>query len=181
VGFRLRVRSRILVGYLGLVVVVLAALEIPLGVQFGRNEQRTLETKVEHDATTIASIAPETLRRPTRRRLQAIAGVAYRYRRDTGGRVVFVNRKGVAVIDTNPSGTGVTSFASRPEIASALRGNVASGTRNSRTLKTRLLYVAVPVAANGRIEGAARITYPTSAVDSRVRRYWFVLARSRRS
>jgi signal transduction histidine kinase len=169
------VRSRILVGYLGLVVVVLAALEIPLGVQFGRNERRTLETKVEHDATTIASIAPDTLRRPTRRRLQAIAGVAYRYRRDTGGRVVIVNRRGVAVIDTNARGTGVTSFASRPEIASALRGNVASGTRNSRTLNTRLLYVAVPVAADGRIEGAARITYPTSAVDSRVRRYWLVL------
>jgi signal transduction histidine kinase len=170
------VRSRILVGYLGLVVVVLAALEIPLGVQFGRNEQRTLETKVEHDATTIASIAPDTLRRPTRRRLQAIAGVAYRYRRDTGGRVVIVNRRGVAVIDTNARGAGVTSFASRPEMASALHGNVASGTRNSRTLHTRLLYVAVPVAANGRIEGAARITYPTSAVDSRIRRYWLVLA-----
>ena len=170
------VRSRILVGYLGLVVVVLAALEIPLGVQFGRNEQRTLETKVEHDATTIASIAPDTLRRPTRRRLQAIAGIAYRYRRDTGGRVVIVNRKGVALIDTNAQGSGVTSFASRPEIVSALRGNVASGTRDSRTLHTRLLYVAVPVAANGRIEGAARITYPTSAVDSRIRRYRLVLA-----
>jgi signal transduction histidine kinase len=33
------------------------------------------------------------------------------------------------VIDTNPADR-VTSFASRPEIASALRGNVASGTRN---------------------------------------------------
>ncbi|HEY6835371.1 MAG TPA: ATP-binding protein [Gaiellaceae bacterium] len=169
-------RSRILIGYLGLVVVVLAALEIPLGVQFGRNEQRTLETKVEHDATTIASIVPDTLRRPTRKRLQAIAGVAYRYRRDTGGRVVIVNRRGVAVIDTNARGSGVSSFASRPEIASALRGNVASGTRDSKTLHTRLLYVAVPVAANGRIEGATRITYPTSAVDSRIRRYWLVLA-----
>ena len=167
---------RILVGYLGLVVVVLAALEVPLGVEFSRNEQRTLETKVEHDATTIASIAPDTLRRPTPARLRTIAGIAYRYRRDTGGRVVIVNRKGVAVIDTNARGKGVTSFASRPEIARALRGGVASGTRNSKTLHTRLLYVAVPVAANGRIEGAARITYPTSAVDSRVRRYWLVLA-----
>jgi len=170
------VRSRILVGYLGLVVVVLAALEIPLGVQFSRNERRTLETKVEHDATTIASIAPDTLLRPTQKRLQAIAGVAYRYRRNTGGRVVIVNRTGVAVIDTNARGAGVTDFASRPEIASALRGNVAAGTRNSSTLHTRLLYVAVPVAANGRIAGAARITYPTSAVDSRIRRYWLVLA-----
>jgi signal transduction histidine kinase len=170
------VRRRILAGYLGLVVVLLAALEIPLGVEFSRSEQRTLETKVEHDATTLASIAPDTLRRPTRGRLEAIASVAYRYRRATGGRVVIVNRKGVAVIDTNARGAGVTSFASRPEIASALRGNVASGTRESRTLHTRLLYVAVPVAANGRIEGAARITYPTSAVDSRIRRYWVVLA-----
>jgi signal transduction histidine kinase len=170
------VSKRILAGYLGLVVVVLAALEVPLGVEFSRNEQRTLETKVEHDATTIASIAPDTLRRPTPARLRTIAGVAYRYRRATGGRVVIVNRKGVAVIDTNARGKGVTSFASRPEIAKALRGDVASGTRNSKTLHTRLLYVAVPVAANGRIEGAARITYPTSAVDSRVRRYWLVLA-----
>lgn len=166
---------RILVGYLGLVVVVLIALEVPLGVQFARNEQRTLETKVEHDATTIASIAPDTLRRPTPARLRTIAAIAYRYRRNTGGRVVIVNRKGIAVIDTNARGNGVTSFASRPEIAKALRGDVAAGTRNSVTLHTRLLYVAVPVAANGRIDGAARITYPTSAVDSRVRRYWLVL------
>jgi signal transduction histidine kinase len=170
------VSKRILLGYLGLVIVVLAALEVPLGVQFSRNEQRTLETKVEHDATTIASIAPDTLRRPTAARLRTIAGIAYRYRRKTGGRIVIVNRKGVAVIDTNARGKGVTSFASRPEIAKALRGDVAAGTRNSKTLHTRLLYVAVPVAANGRIEGAARITYPTSAVDSRVRRYWLVLA-----
>jgi signal transduction histidine kinase len=169
------VSRRILVGYLGLVVVVLAALEIPLGVQFSRTERRTLETKVEHDATTMASIAPDTLRRPTQGRLRALAAIAYRYRRTTGGRVVIVNHKGVAVIDTNASGSGVTSFGSRPEIAAALRGKVAAGTRNSETLHTRLLYVAVPVAANGRIEGAARITYPTSAVDSRVRRYWLVL------
>jgi signal transduction histidine kinase len=169
------VSRRILVGYLGLVVVVLAALEIPLGVQFSRTERRTLETKVEHDATTMASIAPDTLRRPTQARLRALAAIAYRYRRTTGGRVVIVNHNGVAVIDTNARGSGVTSFGSRPEIAAALRGKVAAGTRKSETLHTRLLYVAVPVAANGRIEGAARITYPTSAVDSRVRRYWLVL------
>jgi signal transduction histidine kinase len=39
-----------------------------------------------------------------------------------------------------------------------------------------LLYVAVPVASGGRIDGAVRITYPTSSVDGRVRRYWLILA-----
>ncbi|MGZ4402773.1 MAG: sensor histidine kinase, partial [Gaiellaceae bacterium] len=71
---------------------------------------------------------------------------------------------------------GVESFQSRPEIRQALHGRVATGTRRSTTLGADLLYVAVPVASGGRIDGAVRVTYPTSAVDSRVRRYWLILA-----
>lgn len=167
---------RILFAFLGLVVVVLAALEVPLGVQNARTERRTLSTKVERDATTMASLSEDALKTPGRRLLEPLAAIAYRYRQDTGGRVVIVNRRGIAVIDTNPSGAGTESFASRPEIAAALKGNVVSGTRWSATLHTSLLYVAVPVAPSGRAEGAVRITYPTSAVDARIRRYWLVLA-----
>jgi HAMP domain-containing protein len=136
-----------------------ATLEVPLGVQNARTERRDLETKVEHDATTLASLAEDSLRHPVRRLLAPVAALAYRYRQDTGGRVVIVNRRGIAVIDTNPRGGGAKSFASRPE-----------------TLHTKLPYVAVPVAAVGRVEGAVRITYPTSAVDARIRRYWLALA-----
>ncbi len=89
---------------------------------------------------------------------------------------MIVNARGTALIDTNPRGVGVERFSSRPEIAAALRGQVAAGTRASRTLGTNLLYVAVPVASGGVVRGAVRITYPTSAVDSRIRRYWLVLA-----
>jgi signal transduction histidine kinase len=170
------VSRRILLSYLGLVVVVLAALEVPLGIQNGRTERRDLEAKVERDATALASLAEDALRSPTRSRLQPLAAVAYGYARSTGGRVVIVDRGAVAVVDTRPQGAGAESFASRPEIAAALRGRVAVGTRPSATLHTHLLYVAVPVAAGGRVEGAARITYPTSAVDARIRRYWLVLA-----
>jgi signal transduction histidine kinase len=170
------VNRRILLGYLGLVVLLLAALEVPLGVRYGRTEQKNLEAKVERDATSLASLSEDTLTRPTRARLASLAAIAYRYRRDTGGRVVIVNRRGVAVIDTAPNGATAETFASRPEIRSALRGVVATGTRHSKTLRMRLLYVAVPVAANGRVTGAVRVTYPTSAVDRRVRRYWLVLA-----
>jgi signal transduction histidine kinase len=170
------VRRRVLLAFVGVVVVVLAALEVPLGVQHARTERRDLAAKVEHDAVTLASLAQASLPRPSATQLRAVAAIAYRYARTTGGRVVIVDRHGIAVIDTAPSGSGVESFRSRPEIAAALRGVVASGTRHSRTLRTDLLYVAVPVAAAGRIHGAVRITYPTSAIDQRVRRYWLILA-----
>ena len=72
--------------------------------------------------------------------------------------------------------TGSRDFSSRPEIARALAGEIATGTRSSQTLGTDLLYVAVPVASSGVVHGAVRITYPTSAVDARIHRYWTVLA-----
>jgi signal transduction histidine kinase len=170
------VSRRILLGYLGLVVVVLLALEVPLGIQNARTERRDLEAKVERDANALASLAEDALRSPARNRLRPLAAVAYGYGRDTGSRVVIVDRRGIAAVDTRPPGRGAQSFASRPEIAAALRGRVAIGTRPSATLHTNLLYVAVPVAAAGRVEGAVRITYPTSTVDARIRRYWLVLA-----
>ena len=55
-------------------------------------------------------------------------------------------------------------------------GDVATGTRHSNTLGTDLIYAAVPVGSAGHIRGAVRITYPTSALDSRVNRYWLLLA-----
>jgi signal transduction histidine kinase len=170
------VSRRVLLGFLGLVVVVLAALEVPLGVQYARTERRNVETKVERDAVALGSLSQTALRTRSRTQEEAVAAIAYRYRRDTGGRVVIVDRRGVAVIDTNPITRGVESFLSRPEIRRALAGRVAAGTRRSATLGENLLYVAVPVASGGRIDGAVRVTYPTSTIDARVRRYWLILA-----
>jgi len=167
---------RILLGFLGLVAVVVAALEIPLGVQNARTERRDVSAKVERDAATLGSLSQGTLVRPSRAQLDSLAAIAYRYQHDVGGRVVIVNRRGVAMIDTSPTVRGVETFRSRPEIAAALKGNVATGTRHSHTLGTDLLYVAVPVASSGRIVGAVRITYPSSDIDERIRRYWLVLA-----
>ena len=166
---------RLLLGYLGLTLFVLVVLEVPLGIQNGRTERRSLEAKVEHDATNLASIAQVAVGSGSKPGLRAVAAIAYRYSTDTGGRVLMVRRTGVAVVDTSPARGARETFASRPEIASALRGQVAQGVRYSSTLHVHLLYVAVPIAAGGAVEGAVRITYPTSAVDTRVTRYWLIL------
>lgn len=166
---------RLLLGYLSLTLAVLAVLEVPLGVTYGRNERRDLEGKVERDAVTVASLSEGVLEGKGEAPVASLRSIAARYQADTGGRVVVVGPRGNAIVDSRPI-AGDTSFSSRPEIAAALAGNVASGVRHSNTLGVDLLYVAVPVASAGKILGAARITYPTSAVDRRVRRYWLTLA-----
>ena len=167
---------RLLLSYLSLTIFVLVVLEVPLGVSHQRNERHDLATKVERDAVALASLSEDTLEGGRGVDQRALAKIANRYEVATGGRVVVVDAQGNAVVDTNPLGPGLRSFASRPEIKQALAGQVATGVRHSNTLGTDLLYVAVPVASSGIVHGAVRITYPMSAVQARIRRYWLILA-----
>src|SRR4051794_36917836 len=93
---------RLLLSYLSLTLVVLAVLEVPLGVTYGRNERRDLEAKVERDAVTVASLSEGVLEHRGEITLAALQGVADRYRADTGGRVVVVDRRGRLVADSAP-------------------------------------------------------------------------------
>jgi signal transduction histidine kinase len=170
------VTRRLLLGYLGLTLFVLLSLEVPLGIQNQRTEHRDLTAKVSHDAMVLAADAEDAVQAPTRRQLDALASVASDYAARTGSRVVIVDRRGYALIDTSVRFRGTESFASRPEIAAALAGKYPRGVRTSKTLQERLLYVAVPIASGGRVHGAVRITYPFSAVDARILRYWLILA-----
>jgi hypothetical protein len=145
---------RLLLSYLSLTLLVLAVLEVPLGITYSRNERRDLEVKVERDAVTVASLSEGVLERTGEISAPALRGVAKRYRADTGGRVVVVDRLGRRVVDSNPI-AGDTRFGTRPEIKVALAGRVASGVRHSNTLGADLLYVAVPIASGGTVLGAA--------------------------
>ena len=167
---------QLLLSYLSLTVFVLAVLMIPLGLADARTERRALESRVEGDAMVFASLAEDNLQaRAPALVARSLTPRARSYQRQTGGRIVIVDRFGTTVLDTHPSQPVASSFASRPEIATALGGRVATGERHSKTLGADLLYVAVPVASGGIVHGAVRITFPTSAIDRRVHRYWLLL------
>jgi len=169
------VSTRLLASYLALTIVVLVALEVPLAIVNARTERKDLTAKVERDAYAAASLAEDTLQAGSSNLSPALQRVAVRYRLETGGRIVIVNRTGRSIADSQPTTPGEREFRTRPEVAAALRGDTASGIRPSETLGHSLLYVAVPVASSGHVWGAVRITYPTSTLDRRVRRYRIAL------
>ncbi len=172
-------RRRLLASYVTLTIVVLAALEIPLGIQYGRSEQRDLTNGIKTDALVMATFAEDPLERGQRTPSGQLLRVAQRYARSPGGRTVVVDSRGSSILDTAKGSPIGRSFASRPEFAAALGSppRIATGTRHSNTLGTDLIYVAVPITSSGGNKlGALRITYPTSALDARVTRYWLLLA-----
>jgi len=169
------VTRRLVAGYVLLTLVVLVVLMLPLGITHQHDLQQDLLLRMERDAGVVASLVQDDLRDPTVANQRSAARMAEGYARETGARVAITGPAGVVVYDTDPAISGARSLASRPEIHTALEGTVATGSRYSETLATDLLYVAVPVAASGKVYGAVRVTYPTSEILHRARDYWLLL------
>ena len=93
---------RLLLGYLGVTLFVLRRLEVPLGVQNQRTERRDLTAKVSHDAMVLAADAEDAVQRADAAGSSTRSPPSRpRYRSRTGGRVVIVDRRGHALIDTS--------------------------------------------------------------------------------
>lgn len=165
-------RKRLLLSYLTITAFTLVVLVYPLGRVFSARERDRLLRDVERDATVVANLVEDSLEANA---LPHIEDLMASYARDPGGRIVVVNSNGRVVADSADSAAMGSNFSSRPELAEALSGGRAEGTRFSDTLGQDLLYVAVPVASGGRVHGAVRITYPSSALDARVRDTWIRL------
>lgn len=154
---------RLLLSYLALTVIVLVVLEAPLAWFFADRERRGILTDLERDAVALATRYEDTLQHGT----PYTPAAAESYSAATGARVVVVDRFGIALLDTD--GEPSRDFSTRPEIAAALAGEAASGSRRSETLGTDLYYAAVPVASGGAVFGAVRVSVESAQVSARVR------------
>jgi signal transduction histidine kinase len=166
------VTRRLLLTYLTITALTLAVVVVPLGWVFADREHDRLLFDIERDAQVVASLVEDALEAGTAVSIDAV--LADYSRQD--GRIVVVDKDGISVADSDAIGGARRDFSTRPEIGAALDGQRTSGTRESETLGTELMYVSVPVASGGTVHGAVRISYPTSTLDARVQSTWLRLA-----
>ena len=79
-------------------------------------------------------------------------------------RVTVIDTKGVVQCDSEIDGS-MENHARRPEISGALAGESGSITRFSTTLKTSMLYVAIPRHESGEIIGVIRTAMPLFSIE----------------
>lgn len=119
------------------------------------NDVRTMSASVEKVGS-----APE--------QLADLRSMASEEGRIAGARVTVIDLQGKVLADSEAEPASMENHAQRSEFVAALKGNVGTDTRRSRTVGVSFLYVAVPVAG-----GAVRLAYPLSDVETalvRVRR-----------
>lgn len=164
---------RFLLAIVGLTMLVLAVHDIPLAGYLRAVERDRLITSLERDAFTIAGVASEHLEPSASGDYAELVSLITGYSSREGAHVVITDAAGVALVSSDADADTGRNFFSRPEIATALSGQVSTGTRRSETLGYNLLYVAVPIFAGNSAAGAVRITFPKSTIDTKVNtRLW---------
>ena len=156
-------RTRLLAAFAYVLVLVIVALEVPLILNVSRRVDAEAKGQAAAQAQLVAASASgrmgdaDELRRLSREAAE-----------DLGGRVIVVDESGQLVADS--AGVESGSYGDRPEIRTALEGQISQGRRFSDTLGESFLYTAVPVVEEGDRVGAVRVTQNVEAIDRRVRR-----------
>lgn len=157
-------RRLLVAAFAYVLLLVLVALLVPLVLNLsGRVDAEVKAESAGQTQLVAASAGGRLSDRAELRRVVARAGEAL------GGRVVVVDRRGSLLADSAGEERVGTDYASRPEIAAALRGETEQGTRRSDTLDEELLYTAVPIVTAGRTVGAVRATQSVDAVREETR------------
>ena len=166
-------RRRLILAVVGLVALILVVHDVPLRSHLKRVERDRVITALERDASTLAAKAQQLLSQSDPSSAQTASGISLTvlvedYASTSDASVVVVDRSGNIRAATDISVPIGRSYLNRPEIASALLGNSAVGSRRSETLGEDLVYSAVPVLTTDSVIGAVRLTYPESVVNKRV-------------
>ena len=154
-------------------VLAVVALIFPLAVSLRDRVDAEVRLEARTEAEAVASRAVSVIDPPDSARLSSLA---LRASRAVSGRVVIVDKQGRILADSDGAATVGSSFANRPEIATALDGQVSQAKRYSTTLQAEILATAVPVFTGASAGGAVRVTQSVTSVNAAIRRAWLGLA-----
>ena len=166
-------RTGILLALAYVLVLSVVALLIPLGISLRDRVDAEIRLEARTEAETVAARAATLLSPPRSARLLELAR---RASVKVGGRVLIVDRRGRVVADSSGFAENGSLYGTRPEIATALKGDPAQETRRSTDLNADILATAVPVYAGARPSGAVRVTQAVNDVNAAIRRSWLSLA-----
>ena len=164
-------RWRLLAAFLGVMVVMLAAQDLPLVSHLRRVEVDRQLAELERDAFILAGQAASALTPATTAESSATdAGVAladtvadYADRTDSG--VVVTDATGTVVAVAGAPGIAVgDDLSTRPEVATALQTGPATGRDGD------IVSIAVPVLAGANEVGAVMVSTDDSEIDGRANR-----------
>jgi signal transduction histidine kinase len=162
-------RRRLVLSYVTVTAIILLALELPLGIVYGRHEQDVASAGLQHDAAALASLVEEGVEHADSVNL---ATVANRYRAGAAHDVEILSRAGRVLVAPAAAAHEFSLPTVQANVAEVLAGRAAAA---------RVVYagdeelVIAPVGPPDEPSGAVVVSGSDVRVDHRVHDAWMAL------
>lgn len=170
-----RIRWRIAVPYVLLIVLTMTAITVYLS-QYVRNTYLdALRKSMLTEASLLSdrlSSSPSQSRSP-----EGLDAEASRWAQTVDGRVTIIGSDGAVLGESHEDRSTMDNHLQRSEVQRALARGEGSSIRFSATLGYDMMYVAVPVSADGIVGGVVRLALPLTEIDSNMSRlHWAIVS-----
>ena len=156
-------KRRLLISNVILVTIVLVLLEVPLALVYARHEHDALDSTLQRDANSLASLSEEIIEHPGD---HDVGALAQRFTTDVGDQVAIVDRDGANLAPTQ--NVNLDAYFG-PALRDARAGRTATGEAHGFT------FVVVPVGANTDAHGAVLVARSDEPADHRIHLFWLAL------
>ena len=155
-------RNRIFFKLLAAFVLVIATATATLDFSIRRTWEASLRQEIERNLRQKTVMLANRVNTDRKHDLQEVVS---QEGQAAGARATVIDPQGKVLADSEAPPSIMEDQARAPEFAAALRGEIGSDVRRSRTVGVPFLYVAAPVEG-----GAVRLAYPLSDVQAAVGR-----------
>ncbi len=162
------IRWRIAIPYTALILLATAALTVYFSGFMRQTHLADLRAQLTSEARLVGeAVAPLLVEGGT---VETIDPLVKRWGELLEARVTVIRASGVVLGDSHEHPAAMGNHLGRPEVQQALADGLGISTRHSRTMDYEMLYVAVPVEADGQIMGIARVALPRTRIETSVAR-----------
>jgi two-component system phosphate regulon sensor histidine kinase PhoR len=169
------IRWRIAVPYVVLILLAMAGLAFYLSGLMRDAHLTDLESQLTAEARMVGEILAGPLSQDESSEL--FDTQARHYADLLGARVTVIGTDGVVLGESHKDRTQMDNHLHRPEVQQALSTGQGVSIRFSQTVGYEMMYVAVPVMADRRVVGIARVSLPLRQIEANLTRLrWAVLS-----
>lgn len=162
------IRWRIAVPYLIIILLSTATLTLFSSNLVQHTYLVDLEAKLTAEARLLSDALSSLLSESST--VQEMQPLAKHWGRLLEARVTIIKTDGAVLGDSHENPELMEGHLDRPEVQQALAKGLGVSTRYSRTVGYRMMYVAVPVKADGRVVGVVRVALPLTQIEASVAR-----------
>ncbi|ABM02679.1 PAS/PAC sensor signal transduction histidine kinase [Psychromonas ingrahamii 37] len=176
--FKPSLLRRLFVGY----VVLILSLTIIVSVLISRQTTENTLQEIHHSllirAQFLAELSKSVFPTPPQASLAALNQKIVALGKKTQSRLTLITENGRVLADSQKAPQSMDNHANRPEIIAARQQHIVPTTRFSDTLQKNMIYLALPIIIEQKVQGFVRVSLPITIIDNKLSQLRFALALS---